>query len=283
MSRQPVDPGSAVPPPEGRERLAELCAGAVLENLDEHELRELRDVDDQDAVARELAVFERVSASLAASLALHGVEPMSQGLRERLRVSALEFAAKAAGPRRSAPPRAAVPGSSATPLPVVARPRRAASLALPWLIAASAAAIALYVSWGRGASSAAPAHELREAFLAEHPESRRLPWAKGCEGEVLWSDRAQAGFLTIRGLPANDPRDFQYQLWIFDRAQDATTPVDGGVFDLASGAGSPEIVVPIDPKLRVHDAFAFAITKEKPGGVVVSAKRPEQIVAVVGL
>lgn len=277
MSRQPADRGSAVPPPDGRERLAELCAGAVLENLDEHELRELRDVDDQDAVARELADFERVSAVLTASLAMHGVEPMPAGLRERLRASASEFGAMAPGPRRIAPSPAAMPA------PAALRPRRAASVVLPWLIAASAAALSLYVGWGRGAGPRAPAHELREAFLAEHPESRRLPWAKGCEGEVLWSDRAQTGFLTIRGLPANDPRDFQYQLWIFDRGQDTATPVDGGVFDLADGARGPDFVVPIDPKLRVHDAFAFAITKEKPGGVVVSAKRPEQIVAVVGL
>ncbi|MEZ6185916.1 MAG: anti-sigma factor [Planctomycetota bacterium] len=85
-------------------------------------------------------------------------------------------------------------------------------------------------------------------------------------GEVVWSRQQQAGFMTFRGLPANRPELAQYQLWIVDPGRDAH-PIDGGVFDVTSAG---EVVIPIDAKLRVDDAQAFAITLEQPGGVVVS-------------
>jgi anti-sigma-K factor RskA len=83
----------------------------------------------------------------------------------------------------------------------------------------------------------------------------------------VWSDARQEGYMRFRNLPRNEPTAEQYQLWIFDQEQSLDTPVDGGVFDIdASG----ELVVPIDAKLEVHEALAFAVTVEKPGGVVVS-------------
>jgi hypothetical protein len=84
-------------------------------------------------------------------------------------------------------------------------------------------------------------------------------------GRVLWSTAAQAGVLRIANVPANDRSQAQYQLWIIDPSRD-DEPVDGGVFDLAPG----ENLVPIDGKLAVIDPRAFAVTLEKPGGVVVS-------------
>ena len=77
--------------------------------------------------------------------------------------------------------------------------------------------------------------------------------------------------MTFRGLPANDPTRTQYQLWIFDQNQDERHPVDGGVFDIAPG--SSEAVVPITAKLAVHTPTLFAVTIEKPGGVVVSSRQ----------
>ena len=71
------------------------------------------------------------------------------------------------------------------------------------------------------------------------------------------------------GLAANDPTVSQYQLWIFDKARDQAYPVDGGVFDVS---GSGEVIVPIDPKIHVDDATLFAVTVERPGGVVVSKR-----------
>ena len=72
----------------------------------------------------------------------------------------------------------------------------------------------------------------------------------------------------FEGLPANDPEQGQYQLWIFDADHPAETPVDGGVFD-SDGA---RIRVPIDAKLGVRDPSLFAVTYERPGGVVVSKR-----------
>lgn len=72
--------------------------------------------------------------------------------------------------------------------------------------------------------------------------------------------------MRLTGLPVNTPTLTQYQLWIVDPARDPGR-VDGGVFDVAGG----EVIVPIDAKLAVRSPAAFAITREKAGGVVVSA------------
>jgi hypothetical protein len=52
---------------------------------------------------------------------------------------------------------------------------------------------------------------------------------------------------------------------------------DGGVFDVTS---TGEVVVSITAKLHVDDATLFAVTIERPGGVVVS--RREHIVVTAG-
>ena len=102
-------------------------------------------------------------------------------------------------------------------------------------------------------------------------------------GEVVWSASTQQGYMRFRGLPANDPRVRQYQLWIFDATQDERYPIDGGVFDI--GAATPgangETIVPIAAKLSVREPKLFAVTVEKPGGVVVSGR--EHIVALASL
>ena len=87
-------------------------------------------------------------------------------------------------------------------------------------------------------------------------------------GDVVWSDATQTGYMRFRGLKANDPAVEQYQLWVFDAERDDKHPVDGGVFDIP--AGVDEAIVPIDAKLPVSKAVLFAITVERPGGVVVS-------------
>jgi len=115
----------------------------------------------------------------------------------------------------------------------------------------------------------------RQQLLASG-ETARLAWtatkdeaARGAGGEVAWNAALQRGYMTFRGLAPNDPKRSQYQLWIFDAERDEAFPVDGGVFDVAAGG---EVVVPIEAKLRVGKAKLFAITVEKPGGVVVSKR-----------
>jgi len=95
------------------------------------------------------------------------------------------------------------------------------------------------------------------------------PTAKGATGDVVWSASQQKGYMRFVGLMPNDPAKFQYQLWIFDKTRDQAFPVDGGVFDVSS---TGEVVVAISPKLHVNDLALFAVTVEKPGGVVVSKR-----------
>ena len=71
-------------------------------------------------------------------------------------------------------------------------------------------------------------------------------------GEVVWSSSRQTGVMRLRGLAVNPPGEFQYQLWIFDRARDTRYPVDGGVFDVPPGENEAEVA--IRAKLQVDDA-----------------------------
>lgn len=103
-------------------------------------------------------------------------------------------------------------------------------------------------------------------------------------GDIVWSGSEQRGYMRFRGLPANDAKKEQYQLWIFDTAQDDRFPIDGGVFDIDPSARDPQtgdVIVPIDAKLRVFKPTMFAITVEKPGGVVVSSRERLPLLAKV--
>lgn len=96
------------------------------------------------------------------------------------------------------------------------------------------------------------------------------------KGEILWNDKTQTGYIKLRGLPVNDPAKSQFQLWIFDdRKFTEKTPVDGGVFDVKSNG---EVIIPIKANIKVGKPSLFAVTEEKPGGVMVSDR--EKIVFV---
>ncbi len=94
-------------------------------------------------------------------------------------------------------------------------------------------------------------------------------------GDVVWSDEKQAGFVRVKGLPKNDVSKETYQLWIVDENQDPKTPIDGGTFDISSDG---EVIIQIDAKLKAKNPKAFAVTIEKPGGVVVS--KQEKVAAL---
>ncbi|MEO1716470.1 MAG: hypothetical protein AAFR76_05105 [Planctomycetota bacterium] len=53
-------------------------------------------------------------------------------------------------------------------------------------------------------------------------------------------------------------------------------PVDGGVFDI-NEAG--KVVIPIRVALPASDVVAFAVTVERPGGVVVSDQARRVVIA----
>jgi hypothetical protein len=119
------------------------------------------------------------------------------------------------------------------------------------------------------------AFEARERLLADAKDTVRVEWTPGkgatVSGDVVWSPSAQRGFMRFRGLAKNDRSAIQYQLWIFDAARDQRYPIDGGVFDVDAETG--DVVVPIVAKLAVDKPKLFAVTIEKPGGVVVSDRK----------
>ena len=96
-----------------------------------------------------------------------------------------------------------------------------------------------------------------------------MPEMKNVSGDIVWSDTMQTGYMRFRGLPVNDKAKETYQLWIFDETQDEKTPIDGGTFDVDQNG---EVIVPIRAKLRPKNPKMFAVTVEKPGGVVVSKR-----------
>ncbi len=127
--------------------------------------------------------------------------------------------------------------------------------------------------------------EARAQLIREEPATMVVPWSPpdideyaGVSGDVVWNNEKQEGYLRLAGMPANDPVRSQYQLWIVDPERDEQ-PVDGGIFDIPVGTG--EVIVPIRAKLGVIDPRAFAITREQPGGVVVS-DGPLLVVASAG-
>lgn len=136
---------------------------------------------------------------------------------------------------------------------------------------ASIAATGLIASFvvRKPSTSRKPLRVQRLELMQDAPDHVQVAWnptnpATRYSGDVVWSNARQTGYMTFNGLPINDPTVEQYQLWIIDSTQEH--PIDGGVFDITS----PKLTVKIDPKLNVRNPTTFAITIEKPGGVVVS-------------
>ncbi len=97
-------------------------------------------------------------------------------------------------------------------------------------------------------------------------------------GDVVWNDAKQTGYMKLRGLPKNDKSVSTYQLWIFDENQDPKYPIDGGTFDITADG---DVIIPIDAKIAAKNPKLFAITVEKPGGVVVSDRKKMAAIAQV--
>ena len=105
--------------------------------------------------------------------------------------------------------------------------------------------------------------------LIQYPWHSRTNDLGPVNGDIVWSDQKQKGFIQIAGLPMNDPNANQYQIWIIDPLKYGQ-PVDGGIFDV--NRTDKAIIIPINPKLPISKAVGFAITLEQPGGVVVSTE-----------
>lgn len=260
-------------------RLDELLAESMVRALLPDEIRELEELAGAETDSL-IASAEQAAASASIAFAERDadVDPMPASLHMKLQEQA---AAHFAGSSSASAPfedsrTLAGPGSE----------RRANRL--PWLLTAAAGIIAV-LGWLPRFSSASvlSGEEMLQGLVAEAPSDLlRLDWtvledpaSSGASGEILWSDSEQRGYMRFRGLAANDAQQSQYQLWIFDDKTNTKHPVDGGVFDIPAGAD--EIIIAIDPKIRVKEAFQFAITVEKPGGVVVSERGRIPLLAAV--
>lgn len=259
-------------------RAVELLCDRALVGLDQHEEGELISL-----LAAAGVSDERSYELAAAALDLGASAPPAEALPPRLERAVLGSAVAHFADKR--PP----PSSKVVPMRRAGRLRTLA----PWLATAAcfmlfAGAILLraltppplaFAPQRRPALAATQqarpsAADERRALIAAGAtlvswSASADPAAKGAGGDVVWSSAAQRGYLRFRGLSPNDPRVSQYQLWIFDKNQDERYPIDGGVFDVDSNG---EVVVAIDAKLRVVDPTLFAVTVEKPGGVVVSKR-----------
>jgi len=252
-------------------RPSELLADRALVGLSDEEIAELRELGAADDDTFELA-------AAAVDLATLSVEAMPAGMAERIADRAMaarqpRIPTTIAGWSMPGMPIAApAPPVPAPVVPIASARKRSV---VPWIIsgmAVAAAAIVLLVVRPSGEPARLDPTADRSELLATG--ASKISWiatkeAPGTSGDVVWSESAQRGYMRFVGLAPNDPKKTQYQLWIFDKTRDKAFPVDGGVFDVSS---TGEIIVPITAKLHVDDATLFAVTVEKPGGVVVSKR-----------
>jgi anti-sigma-K factor RskA len=284
-----------------RERLLELLADQTIFSLSEEELMELQDLQKQfPDWENDFSLELTATAINLSSLEINDELPAS--LRTKLFADAEEFFSRAEESQRTADSTQPVVASTVFPATtksdtyVEAEPKRPFWQWLGWAVAA-AACVALAVNLSLTNSQKptevvknpetvqTPTPELtaaqkRAQLLAAAADAVQLPLTdpkneKEVLGDVVWSNSLQQGFVRVRGLPPNNAAEETYQLWIVDGTQNPKTPISGGVFDVPAGT---EVVVPIDAQLVVRQPKAIAVSKEKPGGVVVSA--PERLVAL---
>lgn len=244
-------------------------------------------------------IWEQLAGSVALACAIERYEPLPERLRDRLRREAVS---------RDAIGAAAFRGTTAAVredhgdvhdgrLARVNGERHGRTGefrshgTLGWLAAAVCLAVAV-LGQGQAWNTARPLAPLaaRARLIARgEPALVRASWTatedvavvgdKAALGDVVFDPSTQEGYMRFQGLAANDPGREQYQLWIFDARQDERYPVDGGVFDIPAGAG--EVVVPIRAAIEAREPVMFAITVEKPGGVVVSSRERLPLLATL--
>ncbi len=267
------------------QRINELLAERAAFGLSDDDQRTLAGLLADSPVDPES--FERTAA--LAALAFHAgpLEALPERLRDRIAAGAREEV----GRRESG---VGSVGRTTDNVPVVelssvvrggARYREIVA----WVVAVACLLLAMFVLRRERASPLLTPVEERALLLERAPDVVKIPWApagdpagKRATGDVVWSTENQAGYLRFKGLAENDPKNNQYQLWIFDATQDKRYPIDGGVFDFGPASVNKvtgDTVVPIRAKLRVASPQMFAVTVEKPGGVVVSSRNRLALIA----
>jgi anti-sigma-K factor RskA len=266
------------------DRLEELLVNQALFEITAEERNELNRLLESSKTDPEL--FERVAALAFLAFQAAPIEPLPSPLLQKIRTA---FPADVATPKVSdqsiaqpTPPNSELSKAKDDRRDVRAFGRRREVLA--WAVATASLAF-VSVSWWNKRSVSVPAVSLADSRLSLLKNAQDVvqvdwtptdgPGAKGVGGNVVWSNQLQQGFMQFQGLARNESTRDQYQLWIFDEQQDARFPIDGGVFDVASG----DVIVPIKAAIHVAEPKMFAITIEKAGGVVVSDRKRLVLIA----
>jgi len=242
------------------ERLAELLADQAIGALTPAEELELEAILAADGVDSDLSMAA-TAASLELALMRPGeLRPMPARVQRRLQRAGKKWAKATASVLQTT-------DFLDNPVPeATRRTRRLIFTAGPWLAAAACLVLAL-VSWWPNVNN--------DFITAVNRDPNRVvmnwvewnnPEVRGVQGEAVWCDHSQKGYLRFANLPPNDPSKEQYQLWIIDD-RGMEQRISGGVFDVPD---SGEAIVPIKPGIPVRNARAFAVTIEKPGGIWVS-------------
>ncbi|MCX5691107.1 MAG: anti-sigma factor [Planctomycetota bacterium] len=160
-------------------------------------------------------------------------------------------------------------------------PRSSLASWFPWALAASCAIVAA-TAFLRTAPSSTPSPSV---VVATAPDLIKADWGAwdnpeipNVRGYVHWSDQLQRGVMHFSGLPANDPRASQYQLWIIDE-RGLSQRINGAIFNSTPNG---ELDVEIAPSIAVRNAAAFAVTIEQPGGTWVSDMSRRVVIAKKG-
>ena len=275
-----------------KEKMLELLSDRAVFGLTEEERNELAELEKNRSDWSLEAESLELAAAAVQLVNLEAEEQLPAHLRARVVADADRFFAARA---TAAPER---PSEEEFQKTFAFEPKRSVWQWLGWAVAGAAClllainVLTTRVGQDQGAAAtptptATPAKEptlaeQRERLLASAPDAVQSSWTDfpdpkrpkfGVEGDVVWSNSAQKGFIRFRNLPVNDKNRETYQLWIFDKAQ--KNPVSGGVFDIGENG---EVIVPIDAAIRVQEPTMFGVTAEKPGGVMVSGL--EKVLAV---
>ncbi len=273
------------------DRDLELLSDRALEGLDAGDVTRL------SPEARTNEELDLAAAAVDLAFAANDDAPLPAHLARKIAAGAdAHFASQPKALQGDARPRSSRASAQMTtgaagaqvivmPLPEAAAPRGFdVTRWSGWLAAAACLALLVGQSIRARTEVARPAPAAASSLSAPAPAGGaadvvEIPFAaQGVAGVVVWSPAAHAGTLRIRGLTPNDPATSRYQLWIRDAAHDARYPISAALFDVPPAG---EAVVAVDPKLPAGLPTEISITREAPGGVVVSAR--EQLVLAVAV
>ncbi len=272
-------------------QLTDLLADRAVQPLSDAEARELEKLLAEFSETNETE-FERAAAAIQLTEAMKD-EALPPHLKNKIIADANEFFGIENTPKLSA--EITAPVATVVQFPTT-KMRMNRWHSAGWYVAAACFAFALIASWPQIKNSwnnlfvdvRPTSPEMEESLAALRLEKERLrfmmdakdtktmtwmpstyPNVETVQGDVVWSSEKQQGYMRFKNLAVNDQNQSVYQLWIFDANQDEKYPVDGGIFSVTK---SGEVIVPINAKLKITKPILFAVTIEKPGGVVVSKR-----------